>query len=70
MTGTIFDDDTPMPIGKKHKGTRLGDVPDDYLLFLYNQGIKHKQLRQYVEENLDAIKQNVANLNQDGEART
>jgi uncharacterized protein (DUF3820 family) len=30
----IYTDDTPMPFGK-HKGTELGDVPDDYLWWCY-----------------------------------
>lgn len=58
-----FDDDTPMPFGK-FQGIELADVPDDYLLWLYNRGLSHRQLRQYIELNLDAIKANVSDLNQ------
>lgn len=31
-----MNDDTPMPWGE-HKGTPLKDVPDGYLLYLYEQ---------------------------------
>lgn len=31
-----LDDDSPMPFGK-HRGQRLGDVPDAYLRWFLNQ---------------------------------
>ena len=33
---TKLDDDSPMPFGK-HKGQRLGDVPDSYFKWFLNQ---------------------------------
>lgn len=50
-------DDSEMPFGK-YKGQRLADVPDSYLLWLYERGIGNGPLKQYIEENLDAIKEN------------
>lgn len=46
-----------MPFGK-YKGTPLGEVPDSYLLWLYENGIQSWPLKSYIEENLDAIKKN------------
>lgn len=54
-----YTDETLMPYGK-HKGEKLGEVPDRYFLFLYEESeIKDKKLLAYVEENMDAIKKNV-----------
>ena len=55
-----MDDESLMPFGR-HKGSKLKDVPDDYLLFLHQAGInpKYYELEEYIKENLDAIKANV-----------
>ena len=56
----MMTDDDLMPFGK-HQGIPLKDVPDDYLLWLYNQDIhpKYSDLEDYLEENIDSIKANI-----------
>lgn len=51
-----FTDSTEMPFGQ-HKGKRMIDVPAKYLLWLFNEGCKHAGVRKYLNENIDAIKQ-------------
>lgn len=59
----MLTDSDKMPFGK-HKGKRLSDVPDDYLLWLYDE-LKVKcspfaqPLIEYIEDNYEAIKQNL-----------
>ena len=62
-----YTDESIMPFGK-HKGKKLIDVPDEYLLWLYNEMIQKPEgqrypngLFKYLEENLDAIEINVNN---------
>lgn len=43
-----FTDDTLMPFGK-HEGKRLGDVPKDYLIWLYNENGLRPKLKEYVK---------------------
>lgn len=60
---TLRDKD-PMPFGK-YKGQMLAGLPDDYLLWLYNDMSKRnvspyaQPLYNYLVENIDAIKKNV-----------
>lgn len=51
-----YSDETIMPYGE-HKGKRLIDVPDDYLLFIHNNSIFKKdfKLHNYISDNLDSI---------------
>ena len=49
--------DAQMPFGK-YKGQELSEVPDSYLLWLYENGKCFGELRRYIEDNLDAIKEN------------
>lgn len=62
-------DESIMLFGK-HKGKQLEDVPDEYLLWLWNEskqdykdgkiGYKPKaELMGYIEDNLQAIKNNL-----------
>lgn len=59
-----FTDETPMPWGK-HKGDKLADVPDSYLLWILDNPAIDRQrnaaLFAYIEENLDAIQANIKN---------
>jgi uncharacterized protein (DUF3820 family) len=50
-----FTDITPMPFGK-YQGKALIKVPAHYLLWLFNEGCDHPQLKKYITENLDALK--------------
>jgi len=54
-------DQDPMPSGK-HEGTPMGQVPAEYLdwldgqdWFRYSQSPKWRAVRQYINENRDAI---------------
>lgn len=53
-TGTKLDDDCIMPFGK-HKGQRLGDVPDHYLRWFLSQDWcdEWPDLVQYANRTLD-----------------
>ena len=53
-----MDDSTPMPFGK-HKGTPMGEVPDDYLYWLHGQEGIFGELREYLDDNIDAITENM-----------
>jgi len=50
MTTEPLNDDSPMPWGK-HKGIRLGDVPQDYLKWFLTQDWcdEWPDLKQYAE---------------------
>jgi uncharacterized protein (DUF3820 family) len=50
-----LNDNSSMPFGK-HKGDRLINVPASYLLWLYENNKCSGELKQYIEDNLDAIK--------------
>lgn len=47
-------DESPMPFGK-YKGEPLEDVPASYLLWLHAQGLDKGPLKEYIEENMDAL---------------
>lgn len=51
-------DETIMPFGK-YQGKKLGDVPDYYLLWLHTEGTKNVLLKEYLDENIEAIKANI-----------
>lgn len=60
-----MNDNSTMPFGK-FQGTKLANVPAHYLLWLYDQPsfksqvIGHKgDLRRYIEENMDVLKQEI-----------
>lgn len=48
-------DDTPMPFGK-HKGTRMKDVPADYLLWwVDSECVGFDDLREYIKVNVQGL---------------
>lgn len=58
-----YEDDSPMPFGE-HKDEPLGDLPANYLLFLYNhrsdflsdpQFPNNQKLKRYIERNLNRL---------------
>jgi uncharacterized protein (DUF3820 family) len=53
-----MDDDSLMPWGK-HKGKTMAQVPDEYLLWLYENVTVTGPVKRYVTDNIDAIKANV-----------
>jgi uncharacterized protein (DUF3820 family) len=50
-------DTSLMPFGE-HKGKRMIDVPESYLLFLWTNNKMTDQVREYINDNLDVIKAN------------
>jgi len=57
-------DNSKMPFGK-YKGRRMIDVPDEYLLWLHEELEKKcsnyaQPIKNYLDENLEAIKANHA----------
>ena len=54
-----FDDNSIMPFGE-HKGKKMINVPDSYLMFIYSQPwiSKWPQLEEYIKDNYEAIKNN------------
>lgn len=55
----VCTDETKLTFGI-HKGKQLIEVPDSYLLWLYNNGA-YGGLLEYLEDNLEAIKNNSDN---------
>lgn len=60
-------DDSLMPSGK-HVGERMIDIPARYLLYVYDNNMCSKLVRNYIEENLDVIKSQ-AKTESEGENR-
>lgn len=54
-----MDDNSKMPFGK-YKGTAIGNIPGSYLLWLHNENFTKGELREYIINNLDIIKQEAA----------
>lgn len=51
-------DDSPMPFGK-YKGDKMANVPASYLMWLYDENKCNKEVRDYIEDNLDVIKDEI-----------
>ena len=51
-----YTDSSIMPFGA-HKGKRLIDVPAQYLLWLYENNKCVGHLKNYIQDNLDVLKQ-------------
>jgi len=51
-----MNDNSIMPFGK-YKGYKLANIPASYLLWLYNQGLQKGNLRDYIIDNLQLLKQ-------------
>jgi uncharacterized protein (DUF3820 family) len=56
-TGPLHDQSI-MPWGM-HKGKKMANIPARYLLYLYNNGCSDPHVRAYINENLDALRQEV-----------
>ncbi len=54
-TAQKLTDLSPMPYGC-HKGDRMIDIPESYLLFLYTNGHAYGPVKEYIEDNMDAIR--------------
>jgi uncharacterized protein (DUF3820 family) len=53
-------DESPMPFGK-FKGQKLIEVPARYLLWLYENNKAYGQLKEYIADNLDALRLEIGN---------
>lgn len=53
-----MNDTSPMPFGK-YKGKKLEDVPAHYLIWLYDNDKSFGDLKDYIEDNLDVLQQEV-----------
>lgn len=51
-------DESIMPFGK-HKGKKMADVPADYLLWLYENDKCRGEVKAYIEDNLQVIKDEI-----------
>jgi uncharacterized protein (DUF3820 family) len=51
-----------MPFGK-YKGDKMANVPAGYLVWLYNENKCNKEVRDYIEDNLDVLKEEVKRKN-------
>lgn len=53
----------------KHRNLKFEDVPDKYLLWVYEDGVRkdQKKMWEYLEENIDAIRANVERKKLDSE---
>jgi len=48
-------DESPMPFGK-HKDKQMIDVPATYLLYLYEEKKYNKEVKEYIEDNMQILK--------------
>jgi len=53
-----MNDNSIMPFGK-HQGEKLANVPAKYLLWLLKENKCYGELKKYIEENEDVLKQEV-----------
>ncbi len=48
----VLNDNSIMPFGK-YKGKAMIDVPDEYFLWLYTNGLKDGNIKDYIDDNFD-----------------
>lgn len=53
-----LNDNSFMPFGK-YKGEKMENVPASYLLWLYDNNVTNKDVKQYIEDNLDVLEKEV-----------
>lgn len=59
-TTPFLSDDSLMPSwSKAHGGKKMSEVPDEYLLWVYENNKCDPAVKWYVERNIDAIKSNI-----------
>ena len=52
---TELNDRSQMPFGK-YQGKTMANVPAQYLLWLYNNGCNHLEVKKYILNNLEILK--------------
>lgn len=55
----MITDESIMPFGK-HKGKKMIDVPDEYLLWLLQEGNTYGEMLEYLKDNEEVFKQTIA----------
>jgi uncharacterized protein (DUF3820 family) len=58
----MMDDNSKMPFGK-HVGVKMANVPPDYLIWLYDNNKCGKELKTYIENNMDVLKSEIITNN-------
>lgn len=56
----MLQDTDPMPFGI-HKDKKMINVPASYLLWLYENGKCNAAVKEYIEYNMDVLKQELKN---------
>ena len=51
-------DESLMPLGK-YKGEKMANVPASYLIWLYDENKCNRNVREYIEDNLDVIQEEI-----------
>jgi len=54
-----MNDENLMPFGK-YKGEKMANVPPDYLIWLYENGKCYGELKDYIKDNMDVLKSEIA----------
>lgn len=52
----ILTDESPMPFGK-FQGDKMANVPASYLLWIFKENKCADLVAQYIEDNMDVLKQ-------------
>ena len=60
MDKNKLQDHSPMPYGK-HIGTKMANIPAHYLIWLHENKKCSGVVKEYIEENIDVLKNEVAN---------
>ena len=58
MGEKIMNDNSRMPFGK-YKNEKLANVPPDYLLWLYENSNIYGELKNYIKQNIDILKEEI-----------
>jgi uncharacterized protein (DUF3820 family) len=56
---SILTDQSIMSFGK-HKGKKLIEIPDEYFVWLYDNGLQAGDLKMYIEDSVPAIKNSIS----------
>lgn len=57
-----MDDNSLMTFGK-YKGVKIANVPASYLIYIYENGRLYGDLKEYIEDNLEVLKEEVKRQN-------
>lgn len=57
-----LQDNSPMPFGK-YKNEKMVNVPASYLMWLYDEKKCTPEVREYIEDNLDVLKEEIKRNN-------